>query len=497
MYFTLISPRIVIQKSDFLGSGVPYWPTELAILASFIRSDNDHVNLIDLFGNNPRQLDDMGDHYLQGDKINPYLNEIKKTDYIFIYALSYMSHKEINSLIIVLKKHFPKKKIVIMENSQAVTGYSLQSVSKDFFDSGADYVLCGEPYFNWQKIKDFISKKSNVKPKNIMQDQYTIPERFIKKNAKYPLPAWDLVNLENYWSLPYSHGPKTRKYLPFFSSRGCPYPCDFCVVPETNNRRWRATTSDNVVDELIELKNKYGVSDFQIEDLNPTVNHERWEAICDKLIEKKTDIRFYFVSGTKAETIHLTSVSKFAKAGCKYISISPESGSESLMKKIGKKFDYDHGIKLISLFKKYGIKSQTCFLVGHPDETKDDFNCSKKYLKKLVIAGLDEVAVFIVSPFAGSKIFNADKLKFEDKDAVVTFSPRGRSNYLILEKRRRELIVIFLINKIFYNFSGFLNQIFHSLLGTPTTKLENLPKRFIYINYLKYLNWIKNIYVNR
>ena len=26
------------------------------------------------------------------------------------------------------------------------------------------------------------------------------------------------------------------------TSRGCPYPCDFCVVPETNDRRWRGNT---------------------------------------------------------------------------------------------------------------------------------------------------------------------------------------------------------------------------------------------------------------
>ena len=30
-----------------------------------------------------------------------------------------------------------------------------------------------------------------------------------------------------------------KKYLPLLTSRGCPYPCKFCVIVETNNRKWR------------------------------------------------------------------------------------------------------------------------------------------------------------------------------------------------------------------------------------------------------------------
>ena len=37
MEISLISPRLVIQKEDFLGSGVPYWPIELATFAAFLR----------------------------------------------------------------------------------------------------------------------------------------------------------------------------------------------------------------------------------------------------------------------------------------------------------------------------------------------------------------------------------------------------------------------------------------------------------------------------
>ena len=490
MHFTLVSPRLVIQKNDILGSGVPYWPIEIATLATFIKSNNDQVSFYDLFGSNPKLLEDRGDFFLQGESFDKYIEKAKITDVFIIFAISYMSHQEIVEIIKKIKKAFnSKKKIVVLENSQAVTAYSLYRVKKDFFDAGADNLICGEPYHNWHQIKKYINSEIIPKPENIVSsDSDNVPKRIIDKYAKYPVPAWDLVNLENYWSLPYSHGPKTKKFLPVLTSRGCPYPCDFCVVPETNNRRWRANSAEEVVSELLFLKKKYGVSDFQVEDLNPTVDHKRWEKICKILIKKNADIRFYFVSGTKAETVHIDTIKLFSEAGCRFISISPESGSQELMKIIGKKFDYDHCLKLVKECYKYGVSTQTCFIVGHPKETEKDFNMSESYLTKLVKAGLDEVAVFIVSPFAGSKLHQNNSIELDNPDAIITFSPKGRKGYENISRRRKKLLFIFFYYKITTHLLNFLKQCLRSVIGYPRTKMENTILRIVYIKYLIFIN---------
>ena len=489
MEISLISPRLVIQKEDFLGSGVPYWPIELATFAAFLRERKYDVRMFDLFGNNPKKLSDKGTHYLQGENITKYIPELKSNDAIIIFAISYMSHNEITEIIKSIRRSIKDIPIFILENSQAVTAYSVQRVSESLLNAGANYIICGEPYYNWDEIKNLINKVSISNVKNIISSKSNNDiERLIKKFPKYPIPAWDLINLKNYWNLPYSHGPKTRKYLPMLSSRGCPYPCDFCVVPETNNRRWRANAPEDVVNEILELKKLYGVLDFQIEDLNPTIDHKRWEKICKLLIEAKAGIRFYFVSGTKAETIHINSIKLFADAGCRYISISPESGSPELMRKVGKKFNYEHGLDLVRKCKKYGIATQTCFIVGHPNETQKDINLSKIYIKNLVKSGLDEVAVFIVSPFAGSEIFSSQSIKIENNKEVISFSPKGRKEYKYLTKQRSMLISTFFIQKIKNHFFSVISQVLRSLFGVPRTKMENLPRRIIYINFLTLVN---------
>jgi radical SAM superfamily enzyme YgiQ (UPF0313 family) len=267
------------------------------------------------------------------------------------------------------------------------------------------------------------------------------------------------------------------------TSRGCPYPCEFCVVPETNNKRWHGNTPEATVDEIIELRDRYGVFDFQVEDLNPTVRHQRWERICELILEKDVGIRFYFVSGTKAETVHLDRIPLFAKAGCKYISFSPESGSAGVMKLIGKKFNQLHGLELVNQCRKYKIRTQACFLVGYPGETELDFQYSKKYMKKLIRSGLDEVAVFVVAPFAGSKLYEKKLISISNKVAVPSFSPKGRSDYHIIEKRRRELIRAFFVEKLRMG-SDLWMQAFRALFGTPQTKMENLPLRIVYICFI-------------
>jgi anaerobic magnesium-protoporphyrin IX monomethyl ester cyclase len=494
MNITLISPRIAIQKNDFLGSGVPYWPIELVTFASFIER-KDKVNLIDLFGNNPRLIKISSEnHYLQGENIELYKEQLNTSDVFFIFAISFMSHKEILSISNFLKKNFKKKKIIILENSQAVTAYSIDKMSDDFFSNGADYLLCGEPYFNWSHVRQMLLDKSDI-PKNIIgKNENKKPQRMYNKNFIYPIPNWRLVNLENYWSLPYSHGPKIeKKYLPILTSRGCPYPCDFCVIPYTNDRIWRSNLPEQVIKEITYLQKEYNVSYFQIEDLNPTVRNSRWIEISQILLKKKIKIKFAFVSGTKAETVKIEQLKLLYDAGCRYISISPESGSKNLMLKIGKKFDYDHALNLIKNCKKNKIITQACFVIGHPDEKEIDFLETKKYLKKLVLSGLDEAAFFIVSPFAGSKLFNDNRVDL-DQEKIITFSPFHRKNYSIFNNRRKDLILNFFIYKFLFQFSDTLKLFLRSIFGSPKTKLENLPRRLYFVFFNIFLCRLKSIY---
>lgn len=489
MRITLISPRIAVQKGDFLGSGVPYWPVEMAVLAAFLRDKGNKISVIDLFGSSPTTLEEKGDHYLQGQIIHHYLKSpaVINAEIFILYAISSMSHRELISIASVIRKSRPEAMVAILENSQAVTAYAISEVSNDFFSCGVDALLCGEIYWNWDEIGPFLQNPIEVTvPENVFVSNLP-PEhklrRKIEKYPSYPIPYWELFNLKGYWSIPYSHGPKTKRFLPILTSRGCPYPCDFCVVPETNNVRWRGRAPEEVVNEMMTLKDRFGVRDFQIEDLNPTVNGLRWEEICKLLIQRNAEIFFYFVSGTKSETVKIDRVPLYAQAGCRYISISPESGSPRILKIMGKPFNHVHALSLIESCHRNGIYTQACLLVGHPVEKDEDHRLSCDYLRSMVRAGLDEVAVFIVAPLAGSVLHNENSIDLSSTEALTSFSPKGRTGWDIFARRRSELLRIFFLEKLKRGPAIWFQGI-RALLGIPRTKMENLPRRIIFIYWI-------------
>lgn len=489
MRITLISPRIAVQKGDFLGSGVPYWPVDLAVLAAFLRERGVEVSVIDLFGVAPTSLEDKGDHYLQGQPLRDLVEtpSVKRAEIFILYALSYMSHRELLSIASTLRHLKPNAIIAVLENSQAVTAYAIHQAADDFFRSGVDALLCGEIYWNWDEVGALLSSpKTAAVPENVLvshQPRGSRPQRKIEKFPSYPVPAWELFNLQNYWSLPYSHGPKTKRFLPILTSRGCPYPCDFCVVPETNNTRWRGRAPEEVVNEMITLRDRFGVRHFQIEDLNPTVKGSRWDEICRLLIARKAGIFFAFVSGTKAETVKVEQIPLYEQAGCHYISISPESGSPAVLRAIGKPFDHAYALKLIESCYQHGIATQACLLVGHPAERSEDHQRSCEYLRAMVRAGLDEVAVFVVAPLAGSELYAQKGIEMTSTEALTSFSPKGRREWASLAQRRRELIRIFFWERLKRGSSLWLQGI-RALLGRPRTKMENLPRRMMFIYWL-------------
>ncbi len=159
MRVALISPRHSVQKGDFLGSGVPYWPIELATLAAVLREADDEPVMIDQFGANPGKLIDAGDHYLQGEPIGSrvFSEALQSAQAFVLYAISYMSHAELLATCRWLRARYPRTSIAVLENTQAVTGYSLATMSRAFAGGGVDLLICGEPHFDCRAIRSLLS----------------------------------------------------------------------------------------------------------------------------------------------------------------------------------------------------------------------------------------------------------------------------------------------------------------------------------------------------
>jgi len=216
---------------------------------------------------------------------------------------------------------------------------------------------------------------------------------------------------------------------------------------------------------------KYGVHEIHIEDLNPTVNRYRIEDICKLIIKKKLKLMIKFAAGTKAETFDLKTIDWMAKAGFKYISISPESGSPRILKLMRKYFNHEEALKQVEKMHKLRITSQACFVLGFPDENDEDLKLTKQYVKRLARAGLDEIALFIMTPVPGSKAFDMVAPDYKDI-SQLTFTPKWRKEYKKLVKWRIKILIAYVSTKLIYHPFKLFMHLINFITGHFRTKLE-------------------------
>jgi len=493
MKIALINPPLISQKND-PHTGIIFMPFMLAYLSSYLKNNGYKIQLVDAFGESPWTLKPfLNKMQIQGLPLDKIVEKIDEdTSVAFIYFSGVVAYAGIAQIVTLLKNRFPKILVVLVENSQAVTAFSVKHDAENLLNLGFDLLLYGEPELGAKLLLENIEKKlpypeidGFIFKKN--------EEVFYGKNIPFneeldelPLPDWESFPLKNYWSIGYAHGPMEKPYLPLLTSRGCPVNCQFCVIPSTNNRRWRYRSPKNVVDEMEFFNKKLNITEFHIEDVNPTVMNKRIIDICHEIINRKLKIKWKFAAGTKIETLKLETIPLLAKAGCSYISFSPETGSPNLLKKMDKPFKHDLAYEMVKSMHKHKIYSQSCFVLGFPGETAEDIALTQQYIKKLTLAGLDEIAQFIITPIPGTGIFN--QIDGYKDFSQLTFSPTWRKDYKILDKRRKLQYFHFLFWKSLRYPHKVIRQIINIGKGKFETKMEQAIFR---ITIWPILRWMK------
>jgi len=485
---TLINPNIVMQKDDLFGTGIPYLPVELAYVAASLRQHKIPLKVIDSFGLNTKQVTRQDSQFVQGLTAEQIISEIPRdTKYVVVYCGLVVAFRRITGIISAVKKSLPKVPVVCMENTQQVTAFSIKEVAPKLFEAGADILIIGDPEL---RIVDVVSGKNLKSIKGlILKDDKKIAKTeaadiFIKDVDKLPFPAWDLFPLKNYWKLGYSHAPLTsKKYIPLLTSRGCPFGCHFCLIPATNLRRWTPRSAKNVVDEMEHWIKTLGVSEFHVEDLNPTIKKERMIEISKEILNRNLKVSFKFGAGTKIETLDEESIEWMSKAGLTYLSCSPESGSPKVLKAMDKPFNHERALQLIRRLNENGVVTQACFVLGYLNETDEDRKLTRNYAKKLVKAGIDEIALFIMTPIPGTYTFDKVEKDYTNY-SQLTFSPTWRREFKKLSRFRANLYLMFLFWKLRYHPLKLFKQPFNFVTGSFHTKMEMTAFRWLKVNIL-------------
>lgn len=195
-----------------------------------------------------------------------------------------------------------------------------------------------------------------------------------------------------------------------FTSRGCPYKCAFCDRPQLRPN-FRARSAINVVDEM-ELCVNMGINEFIIYDDTFTVSKKRVHDICDEIINRRLEV--FWDCRTSVNAMDEELLLKMTKAGCVGVHYGVEAGTEKIQKVIRKNLKLDKVKKIFTLTKKAGIKTMAYFIIGNPQETKEDIDEGIKFLKKV---NPDFVHLTALLPFPATEIYitglNSGVIKYD------------------------------------------------------------------------------------
>lgn len=197
------------------------------------------------------------------------------------------------------------------------------------------------------------------------QEVTVTAEREFCPNLDRLIPAWDLVDWEDYtfFVLPGSRLSVIQ------SSRGCVNSCSFCSQQKFWKKSYRARTAEAVVSELEFLSSNYGVNVVMLSDEYPTRDRARWEQILDLLCAK--GLRVYLLLETCVEDILRDQdiLPKYRQAGVVHIYLGVESTDPDRLDDFCKHIRVEQSRQALKLLNQAGIISECSFILGLPDET--------------------------------------------------------------------------------------------------------------------------------
>jgi len=221
-----------------------------------------------------------------------------------------------------------------------------------------------------------------------------------------PFPARHLIDIRSY---KYKIG--RRRATTMFSTRGCPYSCSFCSKTVMSGAvRYRS--AENVNLEIDEVQQVHGFNAIMFYDDIFILNHVRLNRITTHMKERDITYRCF----VRANLVTGKLLDHLADTGCHEIAFGAESGSDEILKTIGKITTVQQNTNLVRMAHDRGIRVKAFLIAGLPGETRVSLKATENWIRD---AQPDDFDITILTPYPGSDIYEHPEkydIKFDKSD---------------------------------------------------------------------------------
>lgn len=185
-----------------------------------------------------------------------------------------------------------------------------------------------------------------------------------------PWPDWNAMDFRSYSYLP------PWSDFPIFSSRGCPYQCNYCY--KINGQAYKERAIDDLYKEIRYLKTTLGIDHFMMQDDLFFAHPRRVHELCMRMVEDRLKMEWSAVS--RIDLLDEETIALLKEAGCRAIAVGIESGSEKMLKLMNKRLSLQKTRDNLTLLNRHQIRIMPYIIVGYPGETQETLAETEQFL---------------------------------------------------------------------------------------------------------------------
>ncbi len=297
---------------------------------------------------------------------------------------------------------------------------------------------------------------------------------------------WELVDVNRCFRA----FPGCRKMLYMYTSRGCPFNCGYCYNTMFYNSEHRKRDIIHVLNEIKFLEEKYGLDGVNFSDELLLLEEDEIMQIHD--FRKKNNLKFIWGGEVRADIYKDTAIlEKMYDAGCRWMLIGIETGSEVTRELINKPMNHNIIKEFIDRCTETGILTFGSFIIGFPDETSDHLMETTQFALSLNLdAFLFNFFVAIPKTPLGNKLVAEGRLNIDSMFNSATASHKLQTladNYSKISSK--ELLVV----KSWFDWLTFTRRKKKSELKNPFVKKAfDMLKHFTDGNIVDIINNLYN-----
>ncbi len=294
-----------------------------------------------------------------------------------------------------------------------------------------------------------------------------LKQESIVKNPIKMIHAGDIEN-PNYNLIPEEMRDKSS--IPLFTSRGCPFSCNFCV----ENGQYKVKPIEKVLEDIVSVKEKFPFNNYFLSDSIFGIDNKRTRTLVQEINRNFPDLYFFYQN--RVDLINPNMVEFLSHNNFIGLWVGLESLSDSTLKLMGKGKRENYKNYLDTLRKIKGLVPyiEGSFIIGYPGDTKKDLHITLHRLEGLLDEGLlSSASARLFVPYPGTDNFAYPErygLTINEKDYTKFTRHSFPPNFRTKDFSEFELYTTML------EFNSIVSRAIHNRNGVNTYDTINLAK---------------------